>query len=522
MPSFRLFPSAAIVFLGVLGPAMHAAPAAPAARAGAPPNILFVALDDLNDWVGAFGGNPQAKTPHLDRFAQRGAVVFQRALCPGPVCGPSRSALLSGFMPHRTGVYGNAQNMRKSELVQTHATLPEYFSQHGYHALSMGKIFHKHPADQGHWAFDQWEHTSGGFPIDLKRQSSRTANLVDGQPGPTPKPGDAEAEGEGEAGTLFGWGPTREPKEKTGDYNTATWAARQLAAPPQKPFFLAVGISKPHLPWFVPQEYFDRHPLATIKIPEHRRDDLADILDSAGQQKFRPSADYRWASSSDELLKRTVQAYLAAISYADDCLGVIFEALEKSPARDNTIVVVFGDHGWHLGEKLRFRKATLWAESTRVPLMIRLPGMTEKQDCPRVVNLMDLYPTLVEASGLPRKSGIDGRSLAPLLRDPQTAWNHPSVTINGRGNACVQDERWYLIRSRDGTDEFYDMQGDPLQWTNLIRSNDPVHRSHIERLGKLLPTSYAPDIAKNAGGREEKQAPPDMSIKATRPLAKLK
>lgn len=519
MLSSRFFPSAAFVLLGLFGTALHAAPAAaPASR----PNILFIALDDLNDWVSAFGGNPQARTPHLDAFAQRGAMVFQRALCPGPVCGPSRSALLSGFMPNRTGVYGNSQNMLKSALVQAHATLPEYFSQHGYHALSMGKIFHKHPADQGHWAFDQWEHTSGGFPIDAKHQSSRTENLVDGQPGPAVPAGDAEADAGDEAGTLFAWGPTREGKEKTGDYNTAKWAARQLAAPPQKPFFLAVGISKPHLPWFVPQEYFDRHPLSSIKIPEHRRDDLADILDPSGREKFKPSADYRWASTSDELLKRAVQAYLASISYADDCLGTIFDALEKSPARDNTIVVVFGDHGWHLTEKLRFRKATLWAESTRLPLMIRLPGMKGKQDCPRVVNLIDLYPTLIEACGLPTKPGLDGRSLAPLLRDPKTPWDHPSVTINGSGNACIQDERWYLIRYRDGTEEFYDMQSDPLQWTNLSRSKDPVHRAQIARLGKLLPTSYAPDVAKNAGGREEKQAAPDMSIKATRPLENLK
>ena len=510
----------AVIFLALLGAALPTA--ATAATPATPPNILFIALDDLNDWVGAFGGNPQAKTPHMDAFARRGAVVFQRAQCPGPVCGPSRSALLSGFMPNRTGVYGNSQNMRKSPLVQTHATLPEYFSQHGYHALSMGKIFHKHPADQGHWAFDQWEPNSGGFAMDAKHQSSRTANLVDGQPGPKMPKGPEDKDAGDEAGTLFGWGPTREGKEKTGDYNTAKWAARQLAQPGQKPFFLAVGFSKPHLPWFVPQEYFDRHPLASIQVPPHRPDDLDDILDPSGRKKFSASADYRWSSSSEDLMKRTIQAYLAAISYADDCLGVIFDALEKSPARDNTIVVVFGDHGWHLTEKLRYRKATLWAESTRLPLMIRTPGMKGKQDCPRVVNLIDLYPTLIELCGLPTKAGIDGRSLAPLLRQPQLAWDHPSITINGRENACVIDERWYFIRYRDGTQEFYDMQSDPLQHTNLIRSTDSVHQAQMKRLAKLLPTAYAPDVAHNTGGKEAKTVGPDMGIKATRPLEKLK
>jgi arylsulfatase A-like enzyme len=496
--------------------------ASASAASATPKNVLFIALDDLNDWVGAFGGSRQAKTPHLDAFARRGAVVFQRAYCPGPVCGPSRSALLSGFMPNRTGVYGNSQNMLRSPMVQTHATLPEYFSKHGYHALSMGKIFHKHPADQGHWAFDQWERNRGGFAIDPERRSSRTENIVAGQPGPKlPARSRDDDAADGESGTLFGWGPTREGKETTGDYNTAQWAARQLAQPPRKPFFLAVGISKPHLPWFVPQEYFDRHPLESIQVPPHRTDDLDDILDPSGGKKFTASADYRWASTSEALLKRTVQAYLAAISYADDCLGVIFDALEKSPARDNTVVVIFGDHGWHLSEKLRYRKATLWAESTRLPLMIRLPGMNARQDSPRVVNLIDLYPTLVDVCGLPAKPGLDGRSLAPLLRDPQLAWAHPSITINGRGNACVVDERWYFIRYRDGTEELYDMQSDPLQQTNLIRSTDAMHRAQIDRLAKLLPSSYAPDVPRNTGGSEAKRAEPDMSIKATRPVEKL-
>ena len=487
-----------------------------------PPNVLFIAIDDLNDWVGAFGGSPQARTPNLDRLAESGAVVFQRAMCPGPVCGPSRSALLSGFMPHRSGVYGNAQNMRGSPLVQNHATLPEYFSKNGYHTLSRGKIFHKHPADQGQWAFDVWDDTTGGFGVDRTHLSSRIQNLVDGKPGPALSGGEDDAEGEGEAAALFAWGPTRESKENTVDYHTAKWAAAQLAQPPSKPFFLAVGISKPHLPWYVPQEYFDRHPLASIKIPDYRLDDLDDILTPDGRKKFGPSADFRWVSRDKALFQRAVQGYLAAASYADECVGLVLDALEQSPARDNTIVVVFGDHGWHLGEKLRFRKATLWAEATRLPLMIRVPGMRGRQDCPRVVNLIDLYPTLIELCGLPAKPEIDGRSLAPLLRNAQTPWPHPSLTVNGRGNACVLDERWYLIRYKDGTEEFYDMQGDPMQWTNQIRTSDPGLRVEIQRLARLLPTTFAPDVPGNAGGREAKQAGPDPTIKATRPLAKLK
>ncbi len=224
-------------------------------------------------------------------------------------------------------------------------------------------------------------------------------------------------------------------------------------------------------------------------------------------------------------MKGAVRAYLAATSYADDCVGHVLEALEKSPARDNTIVVIWGDHGWHLGEKLRFRKATLWAESTRLPLIIRMPGMKSQQDCPRVVNLIDLFPTLIEACGLPAKPEIDGRSLAPLLREPKTPWPYPSITVNGKGNASVRDERWYFIRYQDGTEEFYDMARDPLQWTNLAASSDPEIRTQMKRLAASFPASFAPDVAHNRGGKAEKEeraGNPDPTIRPARAAAQLK
>ena len=419
--------SVALALLCLASVTLHAAE-----RARAPYNVLFIAIDDLNDWVGIFGGAPQAQsaTPRMDKFAQGGAVVFQQANCAGPVCCRSRSALLSGFMPNRTGVYGNSQDMLDAQLVQTHSTLPEYFSKHGYRTLSTGKIFH----GLAGWAFDEWVPTQGGSgsQVDPAHLTSRSRNLIDGQPAPFPAlKGDGNDGGDGEAGTEFGWGPTKGPKEQSKDWKSAAWAVAQLAKPSEKPFFLALGISKPHLPWYVPQEYFDRHPLESIKLPEFRLDDLDDIVDPKGKVKFSPSADFRWVQQDTNLFKRAVQAYLAASSHADDCVGQVLDALEKSPARDNTIVVIWGDHGWHLGEKLRFRKATLWAESTRLPLTIRVPGMKARQDCSRVVNLIDLYPTLIDLCGLPAKPGIDGRSIAPLLRDPKLPWPYPSITVNG-------------------------------------------------------------------------------------------
>jgi arylsulfatase A-like enzyme len=508
----------------LLAPLVNITAAEPA---HAPYNVLFIAIDDLNDWVGAFGGAPQAQsaTPRMDKFAQGGSVVFQQANCAGPVCCPSRSALLSGFMPNRSGIYGNSQNMRNSQLVQTHYTLPEYFSKHGYRTLSTGKIFHHHSGDPGHWAFDEWVPTEGGSgsQVDPQHLTSRSRNLIDGKPAPFgPTKSDGNDSGDGE-GVDFAWGPTKGPKEESRDWKAAEWAVAQLAKPSAKPFFLALGIAKPHLPFFVPQEYFDRFPLESIKLPEFRLDDLGDIVDAKGKAKFKPSDDFRWVQHDTNLFKRAVQAYLAASSHADDCVGLVLDALEKSPARDNTIVVIWGDHGWHLGEKLRFRKATLWAESTRLPLTIHVPGMTARQDCPRLVNLIDLYPTLIDLCGLPAKPEIDGRSIAPLLRDPKMPWPYPSITVMGEGNASVRDERWYFIRYKEGTEELYDMERDPMQWTNLVTSKEPEIRAQKSRLAASFPASFEHGPAKDKASKEEKNSSaPDPAIKAKRAATQLK
>ncbi len=496
-----------------------------AAEIARPPyNVLFIAIDDLNDWVGAFGGAPQAQsaTPQMDKFAQNGAVIFQQANCAGPVCCPSRSALLSGFMPNRTGVYGNSQDMLDSQLVQTHFTLPEYFSKHGYRTLSTGKIFH---GGQAAWAFDEWFPKQGGSgsQVDPEHATSRKQNLIDGKPAPFPRSkstGNDSGEGEG---VDFAWGPTKGPKEESKDWKAAQWALAQLDKPSEKPFLLALGISKPHLPWYVPQEYFDRFPLESIKLPEFHLDDLGDIVDAKGNVKFKPTDDFNWVIQDPNLYKRAVQAYLAASSHADDCVGLVLDALRKSKYADNTIVVIWGDHGWHLGEKMRFRKATLWAESTRLPLTIRVPGMKARQDCSRIVNLMDLYPTLIDLCGLPAKAEIDGRSIAPLLRDPKMPWPYPSITFEDANNASVRDERWYFIRYKDGGEEFYDMERDPMQWTNLVTSKDPEICAQKARLAALFPASFAPGIANNKINREEKSgSPSDMTIKAKRAAAHLK
>lgn len=483
---------------------------------GAPPNVLFIAVDDLNDWAGPFDGNLQAQTPQMDRFCRKGSVVFQNAHCAGPVCCPSRSALLSGFMPSRTGIYGNSQNMLDSKLVQTHATLPEYFSKNGYVTISAGKIFHKHGTangfDEGHWAYDQWQRVAGGGGVDRNSLTSRNRNLIDGKPA-------APSEHTGSGGTEFSWGPTTTGKEQTKDYLTAQWAAKQLQKPHDRPFFLAVGLSKPHLPWYVPQEFFDRYDIESVQIPEFRLDDLDDILTPGGRPKFRPTEDFLWLQEK-QLFREAARAYLAACSYADECLGVIFDALEASPCADNTVVMVWGDHGWHLGEKLRYRKATIWSESTRLPLFVRMPGMEQQRQCVRPVNLIDLYPTLVEICGLPTKTGLDGRSFAPLLQDPERTWDYPTVTVRGEGDSTVTDGHWRYTRYSDGTEELYCLDDDPMEWTNRI--NDPAASDQKARLAPCLPRDFAPTLPAADPKWKKSAKQLDETIKPRRDLEQLK
>ncbi len=478
-----------------------------------PPNILMISIDDLNDWVGVYGGHPQAQTPHIDRLAET-SMVFRNASCAGPVCGPSRSALLSGFMPSTTGVYGNQSNMLDAEIVQTHATLPEYFSKNGYTTISSGKIFHKHSTpqgqDHGQWAYDIWEKETGGGGLNAETFYSREKGIIAGKKLVNPQFDER-------AGSPFEWGATAEGKETTKDYRTAKWFEEQLQQDHAKPFFMLMGISKPHLSWVVPQEYFDRYDLATLQVPEYRLDDLNDIVDDKGKTMFKPHPDFLWVEHYDIHLE-AVRAYLAATSYADACVGVVLDALKKSKYADNTIVILWGDHGWHLGEKLKFRKAALWRESTQLPLIVHLPAMDDQTECYRNVNLIDLYPTLIELCGLPQKE-LDGKSFHPLLVDPNLAWT-PTVTTRSEGSHSVMSERWHYIIYDKGGEELYDLEKDPMEWQNLARTESPDLYPIKTYLRSFLPTTEAREIPKGSQGPPPNEV--DWTIKSRRILAELK
>ncbi|MEM9825106.1 MAG: sulfatase [Planctomycetota bacterium] len=477
-----------------------------------PPNVVMIAIDDLNDFVGVYGGHKQAITPNIDRLAA-GGMVFRNASCPGPVCGTSRSALLSGFMPSTTGIYGNSQNMLDSPIVQRHATLPEYFSRNGYVTLSSGKIFHKHATDSGqdhgHWAFDVWQNTSGNGKPDPKQLFDRNRGIINGKRIANPKHADG-------GGSPFAFGPTIAGIEDQKDYRTAQWFAKKLSQDHAKPFFMAVGFSKPHLAWHVPQEFFDLYERDQIEVPAYRLDDFDDIAGGKRDGQFRATPDFLWCQEYG-VMKDAVRAYLASVSFADACAGVVLDALAKSQYADNTIVILWGDHGWHLGEKLRFRKVTLWREATQCPLIVRMPSMTQSQSCDRNVNLIDLYPTLIDLCGLPDKGPdalpLDGRSFAPLLRDPSQSW-HPTVTTKRPGEHSVMADDWHYIHRDAGPNELYRVNDDPMEWTNLLHDDTSQYESVINRLRSSLPKQTADPIRITKKSKRKKSL--DHSIRPHR------
>ncbi len=450
-------------------------------RQAPPYNVLFIAIDDLNDWVGCLGGNDQAITPNLDRFAKQQAMVMNKAYCPSTVCCPTRTALLTGKRASSTGVYGNTQNLKNAAKAKDVVTLPEYFGKHGYRTLSAGKIFHKHDTasgvDEGQWAFNEFAHPGGGNKGVLWQQT------------PPPVPGVKQA------GSDFVWGACKAPVEETKDYVACKWASDQLQRDfDGKPFFLALGISKPHLPWVVPQQFFDLYPLDQIEPVELHRNDLDDIVRKNGDPIFKPDARFEMADQAG-LHKEAQRAYLANVSYVDHCLGVLFDALEKSEYADTTIVMLWGDHGWHLSEKMKYGKTDLWEESARVPFFVRVPGMTPSGfRCEGVVNLIDMYPTLVELCGLPVNPENEGRSFAPLLRNPTMQWNDATLTTYQYRNHSLTDGRyrytWYGSRG-GGAEELYDHSVDPMEHNNV--ASDPKNQAIIAKFKSLLPTHDEPD-----------------------------
>jgi arylsulfatase A-like enzyme len=438
---------------------------APAADPLKKPNVLFVAVDDLNHWVGHLGRNPQAKTPNIDRLAKMG-VTFTRAYCAAPVCNPSRAALMSGLRPGSTGVYDNGQDWKP--VIPKDQTLTTQFLTAGYDVLGAGKIYHANAHRPGEWT----DYFVGGGAKLTAHPTARD----DGVGGIKFKPLTDDS---------------RLPDESIVDYGI-----KQLAAAHDRPFFLAVGLHKPHMPWDVPKKYYDLFPLDSIELPPTTKDDLKDVP-PAGIKMARPEGDHATMLKSGRW-KEAVQAYLATIAYCDAQIGRLLDAYDKSPHKANTMIVFWGDHGWHLGEKEHWRKFALWDEATRMPYVWVVPGVTRPGGvCDRTVDLMSVYPTLCELCAIPTPKHVEGAVIAPLLRDPKAAWDRPAVTTFHRNNHAIRTERWRYIRYADGGEELYDHDADPYEWTNL--ATDDKHAGVKKELMKALPAINKPELPRAKG-----------------------
>lgn len=441
-----------------------AAPAA-AADAAKKPNVLFIAVDDLNHWVGHLGRHPQAKTPNIDRLAARG-VAFTRAYCTAPLCNPSRASLMSGLRPGQTGVYFNDQDWRQA--IPARHMLTAQLRAAGYAVVGAGKIYHGKYERAAEW--DDY----------MKKAKALT---------PSRRHGDAKDGGVG--GIRF----AALDAEDTAlpDTHFVSYGVKFLQKKHDRPFFLAVGLHKPHMPWEVPKKYFDLFPLDKVQLPPHKKDDLDDVP-PAGVKMARPGGDHAAMVKSGRW-KEAVRAYLATIAYADAQVGRLVEALDRSAYKDDTVVVLWGDHGWHLGEKSHWRKFALWEEATRAPLVWVAPGVTKaKGVCGRPVDFLSVYPTLCELCGVGVPKHATGPSLVPLLRDPKAKWEHAAVTTYGRNNHAVRTERWRYIRYADGGEELYDHDKDPYEWTNL--AGDKALAGVKKALGKHLPGENREGVAR--------------------------
>lgn len=484
--SFGAMPQASCFIFLLLALLCASADAATKSRqvsAAGKPNVLFIIADDLRDYVGWMGGHPQSVTPNMDRLAKMG-MRFTNAHCNYALCNPSRTSLMTGMLPSSSGVFGNEQDWRRSVQIAGKPTLPEYFKTMGYMTVAAGKIFHaNHGGPEGR--LTGWHGGRRGFEQDAawtQRFPQAGVQIPD-------LPVHTGQNFNGMNIWHWDWGGIPVADEQTDDGQIAAFAADFLTKKPKTPFFLALGLYRPHSPWYVPQKYFDALPLDSIQLPAVKDDDLDDVPTIA---KSHLKEGYHQKTVEKKLWKDAVRAYLANVAFCDDMLGRILDAVAQGPNAKNTIIVFTSDHGWYFGEKQMWHKGKLWEPTTRVPLSIYAPGVTQPDTASaQPVALIDLYPTLCDLVKLTKPEHLDGSSLKPLLLDPAAKRDKPAITCMGGGkNAsyAVRDERWRYIRYADGSEELYDHQNDLNEWTNLAAQ--PEHVAIKTALVAFFPTEF--------------------------------
>lgn len=439
------------------------------------PNVLFIAIDDLNNWITPISGFSNAKTPNFARLAAMG-VTFTDAHCQAPLCGPSRASVMTGLRPSTTGLYGMTDDnkLRRPDNPATKEIifLPEYFKNYGYHTMGIGKLFHEHAPDG---LFDETGGRVKGF-------------------GPLPKERFVwDGYGEGTEGvhgkTSTDWGAFPESDSLMPDHRSVDWVVERLHKDYDTPFFMGLGFLRVHVPLYVPQKWFDLHPIDSIETPPYLSDDLNDIPPiglKINDLPMMPSTE--WAIELGEW-KNIVQAYLACMSFVDYELGRVLDALESSDHADDTIIVLWSDHGYRLGEKGTFAKHALWETATKAPLMLAGPNVPKNKKIKAPIEMLSIYPTLLELSGLTPYDRNEGKSLVPMLVDETKEEGSYAITTFGMNNHAIKVEGYRYIRYEDGTEEFYDHSADPNEWSNEV--NTPEFKPKIEELNALLPTVNA-------------------------------
>ena len=428
------------------------------------PNVVMIVIDDQNDWIGCLNGHPQARTPHIDRLASRG-TLFHNAHCQSPLCNPSRTSVLTGLRPSSTGVYGLAPSLRAVAGLKSAITLPQHFRNHGYETLMAGKIYH---GAYGRKSTDN-EFDIIGPPAEVGPRP--TSPLVET---PSHHP-------------LVDWGTFPHRDEDKGDWKLASWTVDQLQQPHEKPFFLSVGFFLPHVPCYVTQKWYDLFPDDTLQLPPVLDNDRADTPRFSWYLHWKlPEPRLRFLKEASQW-KNLVHSYLASTAFMDAQVGRIIDALDASPFADNTIVVLWSDHGWHLGEKAITGKNTLWERSTRVPLVFAGPKIATNATCFQPAELLDIYPTLADLCDLPQPQGLEGHSLTPQLADATVARAWPAITTHNHDNHSVRSLDWRYIRYADGSEELYNLHEDPQEWKNVAQDGEFTSIKESHR--RLLPAT---------------------------------
>jgi arylsulfatase A-like enzyme len=446
------------------------------------PNVLLISIDDCNDWLGFLNNHPGTYTPNLDALAGT-SLSFSRAYCTAPMCLPARTSVLFGRQPFSSGVFDHSDESlaRYDALTKVTPSVVDDLWAAGYDTYGVGKVFHD--PQESRWT------DSRRFPWYLPGDVRAGADADSSRYDPdwrSPYDGKAIGRGENFDSTMIDFGPSGRSADQEADGRATDWALDCLARDHPNPFFLALGLYLPHEPWRVPQKYFDLHPLDQVVVPEVRPDDLVDLGPYARDRVVDPLSRFATIRESG-LWDDAVQAYQAAISYADDHAGQVLDGLASSRHADDTIVMVWSDHGYHLGEKLHIEKFTLWERATHIPLLLHVPGRYESRlvvEAP--VSAIDMSPTLADLCGAETQEEHEGRSLLDVVEHPERADERPPVMTWQEGNHSVRRGDWRYIRYRTGEAELYDHRSDPQEFTNL--AEEPSYADVVRDLDALLPS----------------------------------